>query len=190
MYFFWNLFSDAPLVLQVLTVLQLAFTIWMMVDAYHRHVDPFWYWIILLFQPIGAWVYFFAVKYRTLRLPGMHGSHRERKLSLEELRYQVERAPTVANRLALAQRLIDKAAHADAIPHLEAVLAVEPEYCSALHALAVCRIATGNTEHAVLLLDRLIHRDDRWENYCAWRSLIDVHLTRGQPADALNACRE
>jgi len=178
--------------MQVISLLQLAFTIWMLVDAYHRQVEQFWYWVIFLFQPFGAWVYFFAVKFRTLRLPGKStniyswGS----KLPLDTLRHRVARAPTVANRLALAERLMEKGAHAEAIPYLEAVLAIEPDYCAVQHALAECRLATGAPEQAVAPLSKLIARDHRWANYRAWRTLIDVHLARGQPADALSACRE
>jgi hypothetical protein len=191
MHLFRDLFAGAPHVGQVLGLLQLAFTVWMMVDAYQRRVEPFWYWVILIFQPIGAWVYFFAVKVRTLRLPTLRrAAPAERRLSLDELRYRVERTPTLANRFALAQRLSDKGAPAEAIPHLEAVLAIEPDYCAALHALAECRLATGAAEQAVAPLERLIRRDPRWADYRAWRTLVEVHQARGQPADALTTCRE
>src|SRR5687768_14054491 len=103
MHLFWQLFADSPLALQVVYLLQLGFTIWMAVDAYRRGAEGFWIWIIVLFQPLGAWVYFFAVKLRTLRLPalGTAGGW-QRKLSLAELRYRAERSPTVANRMDLA----------------------------------------------------------------------------------------
>src|SRR5262249_1938335 len=156
MHIFWELFGYSPAVVQFLSLLQLELTVWMMVDAYERHGEPFWYWVILIFQPIGAWVYFFAVKYRTLRLRGLRAPvSPERKLSLDELRYRVERAPTVASRFALAERLVEKGVHAEAIPHLEAVLAVESDYCAALHALAECRLATGAAEQAVPPLEKL-----------------------------------
>src|SRR5262249_58558461 len=122
MHMFLELFSDAPLVAKVLSMLQLGFTVWMAVDAYQRRVESFWYFAFLFFQPIGPWIYFFAVKARTLRPFRMRpGLPRERKLSLDELRYRVERAPTVANRLAFAERLMEKGGHAEAIPHLDAV---------------------------------------------------------------------
>jgi hypothetical protein len=191
MHFFWNFLVDAPPVVQALGLLQVAFTVWMMVDAYRRRAEPFWYWVILLFQPVGAWVYFFAVKFRTLRLSRIGPALSwERNLSLGELRHRVERAPTVANRFALADRLMEKGVHAEAVPHLEAVLAVEPDYCAALHALAECRLATGAADEAVAPLEKLLQRDHRWGNYRGWRTLIDVQLARGRAADALTACRE
>jgi hypothetical protein len=190
---FWDLFEAAPFALQGLYLLQLGFTIWMMVDAYRRGAEQMWFWIILFFQPVGAWVYFFAVWLRSFRLPGLPsrgGVTWERKLSLDELRYRVERSPTVANRLALAQRLMDRGMHENAIPHLEAILQVEPGYCQALHALAECRLATGEPTHAVTALEKLVARDRRWSNYRAWRTLIEAHEARKEPADALKACRE
>jgi hypothetical protein len=189
---FTRLFGDAPIAAQVLAFLQLAFTIWMMVSAYKRRVETFWYWIILWFQPIGAWAYFFAIEIRSRRLRGLRISTHsgERKQSLVELRYSVERAPTVANRFALAERLMEVGSYAEAIPLLEAVLAIDPNYCSVLHALAKCRIATGNPDLALAPLQRLMQRDKRWANYLAWHTLVEVQMARGQPAEALEASRE
>src|SRR3979409_1183115 len=95
-----ELFDGSPLLLQGFYLLQIAFTIWMAVDAYQRGGEQFWIWIIIIFQPLGPWAYFFAVKFRSLRVPGLRlgsGEAWERKLSLDELRYRVERSPTVAN---------------------------------------------------------------------------------------------
>jgi len=194
MHLFWTLFQDSPLLLQVFYLLQLGFTIWMAVDVYRGGAEHFWIWIIIIFQPLGPWVYFFAVKIRHLRMPFVSsrggGGTWERKLSLDELRYRVERSPTVTNRLALAHRLMDRGLHEDAIVHLEAILQIEPGYCQALHALAECRIAIGEPTHAVTALEKLIERDRRWSHYRAWRTLIQAHEARREPADALKACRE
>src|SRR5580704_12280019 len=194
MHLFWDIFQDSPLLMQGIYLLQVAFTIWMAVDAYQRAGEQFWIWIIIIFQPLGPWVYFFAVKFRSLQVPGIRlagsGTAADRKLSLDELRYRVERSPTVANRLALAHRLMDRGMHEDAIVLLEAILQVEPGYCPALHALAECRIATGEPTHAVFALEKLIQRDRRWSHYRAWHTLIQAHEARKEPGDALQACRE
>ncbi|MFL5328162.1 MAG: tetratricopeptide repeat protein [Gemmataceae bacterium] len=174
-----------------LGLLQLAFTIWMIVDAYNRGAESFWYWVIFIFQPIGPWAYFFAVKFRHFRFRGVRPTApRDRKMSLDELRYRVERTPTVATRFALAERLMEKGQHAEAIPQLEAVLAFEPDYCAGLHALAECKVILGTPDDAIAPLEKLINREDRWQNYRARRTLIDVHDARGKSADTLAACRE
>ncbi len=92
MYLFHELLSDASWGTRILSLLQIALTIWMAVDAYHRHVEPFWYFVIVLFQPIGPWIYFFAIKLPTMSLRGFQsgGPGRRRKLSIDELSYRVE----------------------------------------------------------------------------------------------------
>src|SRR4051794_20360236 len=85
-----------------------AFTIGMAVHVYRYNSESFWYFVILLLQPIGAWVYFFAVVVRGFRFSGSSGPLWQRRLTLDELRYHAERMPTVNNRLALAEGLMAK----------------------------------------------------------------------------------
>lgn len=184
-------FAENPAV-AVFSLLGLAFTVWMLVDAYRRGAEFFWYFVIFFLQPIGTLVYFFAVFLPGFRLPrvGAAGPRWQRKLSLDELRYRTGRAPTVVNRMALAERLMETGAHREAIPLLDAVLAVDGQYCPALHDLARCHVAVGEPARAVPVLRRLIDRDRRWSDYRAWRTLIEAHDVQGQPAEALAACRE
>ena len=45
----------------LLSVLQLMMTIGMLVDAYRRGVEYWWFFLIFWLQPVGTWVYFFAI---------------------------------------------------------------------------------------------------------------------------------
>ncbi len=171
----------------------LAFLIWMLVDAYHRGVEGWWFWVMVVFQPIGPLVYFFAVKIRDFRMPrSRFGSAPSagRRLSLDELRYRAERMPTVLNRLALAERLMEKGQHKDAVPLLETILKAEPGYCPDLHDLAQCHLACGEPTQALPPLQRLIERDLRWSDYRAWRTLLDAYDALEQPEQALQTMRE
>ena len=121
-----------------LMLLQLGFTIWMLADANSRHVEYFWFWAILFFQPLGPWIYFVVVKLRQGSLRGSAGFNAlpalfEKKLSLKELQYRVERAPTMMNRLALAERLKEKKDYTTAIGLLRAALVQDDTYCPALY---------------------------------------------------------
>src|SRR5262245_28905954 len=140
---------------------QLAFTIGMLIHAYKNGVETFWYFVIFFLQPVGAWVYFFVVFIRGVRLPGGGWSNPgwQRKLSLAELQYRADKTPTVNNRIALAEGLMDKRKHADAIPLLEAVLATDHIHCQAMHDLALCHLALNQPKDAVAMLDRLMKRD-------------------------------
>jgi hypothetical protein len=169
---------------------QAALTLWMLVDAYRRGADSVWFWVILFFPVLGAWVYFFAVKAGDFR--GLAGGQPlfQRRVSTEELRYQAEKVPTLANHLALAQRLIERHDHADALPHLEAALAREPDHCQVLYGLAVCYRELGQPSKALPYLERILERDRRWSDYAALRLAVAARAETGDNRAALDAGRE
>lgn len=171
---------------------QLAFTVGMLIHAYRNGSEVFWYFIIFFLQPVGAWVYFFLVFIKGIRIPsgGTSAPLWQKKLSLAELKYRAERTPTVNNRLALAEALMDKRQHGDAVPLLEAILATDHIHCQAMHDLALCRLAMNQPKEAVAMLDQLMKRDSRWSYYRAWRTLIEAHVACGDPGKALDACKD
>jgi hypothetical protein len=187
MHVIYEFFVEYPF----LALLQLAFTVWMLIDAYNRSAEFLWFWLIFLFQPIGAWVYFFAVKVKDWRSPqGFSLPLLQSGPSLKELRYRTEQSPTLANHLALAQRLIVQHEYTEAAPHLESALKVEPDHCQVLYCLALCHVRQGRADQAIPLLDRLLARDSRWSNYAAWHLLLEARDDLGDSENALRACRE
>jgi hypothetical protein len=176
-------------VYNLLYLAQLGFMIWMLVDAYRRQADSYWFWIILFVPGLGAWAYFFVVKVGDF--PGLRDlSFLQRRPRLEELRYRAEQTPTLTNHLALAERLVELRDHEEAVPHLEAVLAQEPELSPARYLLAVCLAETGHPDQALPLLEKLIARDRTWSNYAAWHLLIRLQGESGDAERALTSCRE
>lgn len=172
-----------------LTLAQGAFTIWMLVDAYRRGAENFWFWVILFVPLVGAWGYFFAVKaadFRHFNLPTLF----QPRTSLEELHYRAEQTPTLANHLAYAERLIEKGQFAGAVPHLEAGLRMEPEHSRVAFCLALCRARQGQADAALPILEKLVEREARWSNYQAWHLLIETRSAAGNPDGALQSCRE
>ncbi len=137
-------------------------TLWMFIEAHRRESESYWPWLVIFFQPLGVLLYFFF-RY----LPSLNLFHRrnsfsnepfwQKKLSLEALRHRADRSPTVVNRLAYAQRLMAKGQHAEAIPQLEAALAMDENYCLAMHELALCHLAEQQPQRAVVLLQRLLY---------------------------------
>src|SRR5262245_49063847 len=95
------------------TLLQVAFTVWMLIDSRRRaEVDPYWFWIILFVPVLGPWAYFFVVFVPALK-PGRLAVWFRGRPSLEELRYRAESLPSLVNRVALAQRLMEEGGHAE-----------------------------------------------------------------------------
>jgi hypothetical protein len=173
-----------------LYVLQLALTIWMLVDVHRRRAEGYWFWVILFFQPFGAWLYFFLYKVRDFRGGPNLGRLFQRRASLEVLRYQAEQSPTVAHRLELAERLVETQAYAEALPHLESVVAHEPEHCSALFALAQSYRGLGRPADAIGPLRKIIARHPGWHDYQAWYALIDACAEAGDLPGAVTHCRD
>jgi hypothetical protein len=174
-----------------LFIAQAALTIWMLVDASRRRPEQYWLWIILFFQPIGAWAYFFIYKARDLRggtgwLAGLF----HRPPTLAELRHRAEQTPTVTSRLELAERLVETGEFADAAPLLESVVAREPEHLRALYLLAQCRRGSGQPAEAIPLLRQVVSRQPGWREYAAWYALIDCCREAGDSAGAVVQCRE
>lgn len=125
-------------------LLQGGLTLWMLVDAHRRGAETYWWFVILIFQPLGPWLYFFIVKAGDFQ--GFKGWSWQRRPSLDELRYQASHAPTLASHLALAERLVEARQHVEAVTHLESALAREPEHCQVLYLLAVCHTEQGHPE--------------------------------------------
>lgn len=176
-------------ILYGLSLAQLAFTVWMLVDVHRRGAEGYWFWVILFLQPVGPWAYFFAVRLGDLRgLPDWLAW--KRRPALAELRYRAEHMPTLASRLALAERLVEDRQYQEALPYLTAVLKQEPELCPALFALAVCHAEDARPEQAIPLLQQVIARERMWSNYAAWYRLIEVQAALGNGAQALATCRE
>ena len=183
MYYFYELLNTHP----YLAGAQLLFTLWMLVDAYRRQAESFWFWAIFLVPFIGAWAYFFCVKAKDFR--GLDVSLFQHRASVEELRYRAEHIPTLANHVALAERLIEMEDYATAIPHLEAAQKQEPLHGQVLYFLALCHTRQGRPELALPLLEMSIQREPRWSNYEAWFLLIETHTVSKNKQAALDSCR-
>jgi hypothetical protein len=177
--------------LSPLYLAQVALTVWMLIDANRRGVDSYWLWIILIFQPVGAWAYFFVYKVKDFsRGGGWLAGLFSRRPSLEELRYRAAQAPTVVGRLELAERLIEAGEHQEAQPHLEAVLAREPDHGTALFALAECHRQADRPAQAVPLLLKLIAVRPNWRDNLAWHTLIETHQDAGEHQEAAAQARK
>jgi hypothetical protein len=44
---------------------QMIFTVAMLLHVYRTSAEPFWYFVIFFLQPVGVWVYFLLLAYRT-----------------------------------------------------------------------------------------------------------------------------
>lgn len=140
----------------------------MVIDAARRHVDWYWFVVIILFPPVGGLIYFFAIKAKDFRapvvadaLPGPTGP------SLPQLREAAMESPSIANRLAYAEALRAEQKHKDAIAEYEFVLQRDERCRQALHGIALCLIELEATADAVTHLSKLMDVDARYRDFAA-----------------------
>src|SRR4051812_38909665 len=108
-----------------LFVLAAAFQIWiqitMLIDAYRRRAVAYWYFVILV-VPFGALIYFSFVRFGAPPAQQPSPAPREGAASQRELERRVLETPSVSNKLALAEHLMDEGSYEAALPRFRDVL--------------------------------------------------------------------
>ena len=175
----------------VASLLLVAFSIWMVIDAVQRRAEFYWLLIILLFPLLGSIVYFFAVKMRDVP------PRRSQQTSEQEVK-----RPSIGSwrpgnpfamapvELATADALESQDRHDEAIPRYEHVLKRQPGNHQALHGLARCMLGIGRPERAVELLGELLAEDNSYRNYSAALEYAEALWQAGQREDCLQVLEQ
>jgi hypothetical protein len=170
---------------RLLPVLVLAFKIWMAIDAVKRRAAGYWIWIILLL-PFGDVVYFFAVKLDDFDL-GRMGTKLwpKRPASVERLRLEHQRSPSLDNKLALGQGLYQAERYEEATTIFREALERERDNPDALFGLGVSCIGQGRYDEALEPLTRLIETDKGYQEFNAWPRLAHALFETGRQQEGL-----
>jgi hypothetical protein len=170
----------------ILYLVQLVFSVWMLVDAVKRRA--LFYWYIVLFVPFGPLVYFFAVKINDYELRWLRDvvAPKERPPTIEELRAELRKSPSFANRMRLANALHDAGQYADAARSFEIVLESRGDEPDALYGLGRCRMELGEPEAAVEPLSKLIAKNRAYRDYAACLELAEAFSKSGRDDDAID----
>lgn len=151
--------------MQILFLLETAFSVWMLMDAARRRADAYWFFVILM--PFGELVYFFAVK---MRDPGMQQLSRrlfQGRVGLDELVHLAQTTPSMHNRLQLAQGLYDHRRFSEARAAFELVLGMDEENKDALYGLGLACAAAGQDDEALSAFERLKKIDFSYKSFAA-----------------------
>lgn len=164
---------------------QAVFTIWMLVDAIRRRPDYYWY--IIVFVPFGPLVYFFAIKIHDYDLRWLERiiSPEPPPPSIESLRREMRRTPSLANRLRLAGALHDAGQFLEAAAIFEAALEMCADDPEALRGLGRCRIELGDPEDAIEPLARLVDEHRSFRDYVGCLDLAEAYAKSGHDEDAI-----
>lgn len=170
---------------QALYLIQTAFTIWMMVDCFRRGGAAYWY--LIMWAPFGPLVYFLAVKIHDFdlrplrRLVGL-----DRPPSTATLRYRLQETDSLANKLTLAQALVEASEAPDEAAALfRDVLRRDPQDKRALHGLARAQLVQGERAGALETLDGLVARAPAFSDGEALRQRADLLWEEGRRDEAV-----
>ena len=161
------------------TALLAAFKLWMLLDAARRRVHSVWYLIVML--PLGAVVYFFAVKLRDFNvrpvvLPEPVAT------GLEALERDVQASPSFQNRVRLAWALFESERAARAQGYFEQALGTHPNDKEARYGVGLCQLERGRNEDAIATLTPLVERSLAYESYQAALALAEALSRAGDTA--------
>lgn len=170
--------------LRIIPFLWLAFKVWMLVDAYKRGVQQFWYYIIF-FIPLGAVAYFFMIKSRDANFKKLF----EKPLTIDDLRYKLKTTPSLENQLLLAEALYDKNEFHEALQIYQQALQQQPNNHDALFGQGSCQFKLGQLSQSIAPLSALISRHSAYRDYAAWPLLAQAHWELNQKEDCLNLLR-
>lgn len=167
-----------------IAVLGMAFTIWMAVEAVRRGDASGWLWIILLFGPIGAAVYFFS-EYAD----GLFGGRalQPRKVTAADLRAaeaDVKRLGNAATWTAYASALRGRRENAKAVDAAGKGLEHDPENIEARYELGLALEELGRHDEARAALERVVAADPTFDSDRALFALARAQQGSGQDGAA------
>lgn len=185
--------------IRLLFYLQSAFTLWMLFDAGQRRVSYYW-WMIILFPPVGPWIYFFMIKIHDFdtrwfqHTLGFDVQWIAKLLrpgpTTDQLRYRHRINPCLENKIGLAKRLYDENEFAEASSLFTEALQMDREDKDALYCLGLCKSKLEKFPEAIERLDQVIKLDRRFHDYAPWEELASVYWMSGQKEETIRVLEE
>ena len=171
--------------LDIFSVLLIGFRIWMLVDAIRRR-PPFYWYLIIVFVPLGDFVYFamFKLGGGGQRL-ALSAEVPVRGPSLSELEMRAQETPSEWNKLAFADALAAEQRPAEAAERYQDVLRQAGDSKEALHGLARSLLSLGRPLEAVEELSHLMELDPAFRDYSAALDYAEALWQSGQHEDAI-----
>ncbi len=164
-----------------------VFTLWMLVDAYQRRAESYWYFIILM--PLGEWAYFLAVKRHDFNWGFLAGFRKPPPASLEILKRRLRDSPSDKNRLETGWAHLEANEPEPAAELFQSVLRRDPDDPRALHGLGLARIDLEEPASAVAPLSRLVEREPAYDDYEVWHDLAFAHWESENRLEAIATLR-
>ena len=163
------------------SIFLLGFSIWMLHDAWRRRASFLWY-LIILFLPFGALLYFMLVKWPQQQQgeglpPKSSRAPAPNQVALTKA--ALDQSATAHNRLAYAAALQASGDIKAARKEYETVLQTHPNDKDALYGAGACAFAMRDYDQAIAWLDAVVQAHPAHEGFAAWRLLAQAHWEHG-----------
>jgi hypothetical protein len=165
------------------------FKVWMLVDALQRGCGRsgcggmYWYWLILM--PFGDFAYFFVVKIHDPEFAALRKTLFVKPASLEQIRYDAEHNPCVANKERLALALCDQQQFSEAQKLWEELLKQDSRNKNYLYGKALCRYYVKDITGAREALETLLAIDPDFRDYEAAMNLVRIYREQNEEQKAI-----
>jgi hypothetical protein len=171
---------------QLVSFIVIALNVWMLIDAARRRAE-FWWFLVIIFLPLGGLVYFFVVKLQDYDLSGFRRafSGGAGPASITKLSYRAQETPSVTNKLALADALSGAERYGEAADVYREVLRTDRDNKQSLHGLSRSLIGAGKSPEACEHLQRLLELDNSFADYGAALDYAEALWQSGQREDAI-----
>lgn len=156
-----------------LSFLLLGLTLWALVDAARRRVEPYWYFLLVLGFPFAAIAYFIWVK---VKAPGAGASTNTNLSPMEQL-------------LEQADRLESRGAYSMAERAYRQVLDMNAANARALHGAARCLAELNELQASLDHFERLMVEEPRFRDYTAALEYAEVLARSQRVSDAVDLLR-
>jgi hypothetical protein len=161
---FYSLFYEYPWLGRSLAIATFLFQIWMIIDCVRSGNDWYWIWVILIFGPIGALVYFFGFVYQGTEIEQSWSKRRIRQRQIEELQALIHNLDKAHHWAELGDLYRLQKRWALAREAYEAALQREPGLFDAKVHLGYVLLGEGRPAEAWKLLAPAYESQPRFEN--------------------------
>lgn len=178
--------------LGALYVLGTILTVWMAVDAVRRGRAQYWLWIMILFNPLGAIIYFFAEYLDGSPLARWTGQHLP-KVTAADLRQaeaDVHRLDNAATWLAYATALRARKEYQKSVEAAQKAVDRDPSSVDAQYELARAFIDAKRPVDAIAPLERVVARNRSFDSEQALFLLGRAQLVNNDPEGARRSLEE
>jgi hypothetical protein len=176
------------LISTIITFVMLAFWVLMILDCVKRN-DFFWLWIVIIFFPLGALIYY-MIHRPAIIIPrldvGLSASAPFQPERIKELKAKINRSPDAHLYLQLGRLYLDGGKPQEAVPALQEALRMDPQDLTTVHFyLGKALMAVDKPDEAVSALVAAMASKDRGQVSEACRILAEYYAASGKDDKAL-----